>query len=215
MKNVFKIFSTIVLAVVFGIYFTTCDNSTSPNVGGDTRVDIISFNDKQLYIDDTTIVPGTFNENISFLYFFVGDSYKINEFFTDYSVEVVNGKLSLDLGIPKTSALLPIKDSSGYSFGGVVSGTNADSVKGLIFIGIKSSEGNFAYAKPDWSFFTLFVYVDNEVKLEGDWFYDLVFNNITLNQGWNTLLVDNYDSDDSIRPVIKGAPASDYIWIID
>ena len=200
MKKLIRLLAVFVLAAVFGFSMTACNNGTTDN---DDRVLEITVSNEQVYdydtkdpLDDASIFNGSYPEFWDLL----GYLRSLSDDFLSASCTITGGKLTFKLGAPKDGSLNALKAASGYNFGSAAS----NEANALIYNAFSKDSGDhfLQMMTENAGIRVNYIYVDRAVTIN-----DNAFDNVTLKEGWNTLLWDW--SNDTYT---NGTPNSSYKW---
>ena len=194
MKNVLKLIGFFVLISVIGFSVTGCKSNSDP----DDDVIIVTKNAIKVNgnkIDDTNY----FDCDIEIFQASIKGKISINDAFEKPVCLVTGGKLKIKLGIPKEAVLSNLSD-----FGLLESQYTGEPKVLFITLFYLKDDHLLNLENETGEIFVLLIYADKATEINSVW-----YDNVTLTQGWNLLLLDTATS-----ILTNGTTDSGYKWKI-
>jgi len=198
-KRLFGMIPLFAVVILVFLSLIGCDDSYDNHVGFVGNRIIV--NNAQVYDNDNSVINGT--ESLSwFGDWIIGGGGALSSFFTNPVVNIVNGKLTIDLGEPVNLLSIDTIDTIVSEFGIILTISDSSAKFHIIdtFFGedfgiILCLPGYFGGGDMYIYFIVSFIYVDKPVTVKGDLPVGLggLFNSVDLNlvKGWNTALIIN------------------------
>jgi hypothetical protein len=250
MKNIFKFLGIVTFVAAIGFSFTACGDSGSGDNGGNgnggnggnvNTGNILKITDAQLYTMNYNTQQGNFeyvpyNGTVTDLIYMpvYNDLYTdeepeylpINDIFDGAkTVTVINGKLSVNFGTPKSSVMYSTSTLKAKYPSLTISSNDAKLFSVSIFVGRIDSPNNVYNIHQDYMSETTvgYMYSNKNVTINGttiensgDGIYTARYS-MDLKTGWNSIVqTETQTSNGNYEVSVKtGNPTTSIKWIID